>query len=143
MKIQPYTDERLRWDDYENRYYLTEKALIDIGINIRSRLAFNKVSSPEYIINGFFDDITDLIYNYIHKHSANNELQDYLIAHYEEARKVIYRALKTQAKYVLLNGNLTLSVHEDERKAAISPEVTEILNTIITELGASLLYTGV
>ena len=143
MNIQPYTDERLRWDDYENRYYLTEKALINIGIDIRSRLAFNKVSSPEYIINGFLDDLTDLVYNYIHKFSTNNECQDFTIAHCEEARKIIFRALKTQAKYVLLNGNLTLSVHEEERKAAISSEVTEILNTIITELGASLLYTGV
>jgi hypothetical protein len=61
MNIQPYTDERLRWDDYENRYYLTEKALINIGIDIRSRLAFNKVSSPEYIINGFLDFKSNIV----------------------------------------------------------------------------------
>lgn len=143
MKIQPFTDERLTWDDFENRYYLTEKSLQKIGINLRGRLAYNKVSTPDEIIFGFIDDVTDLIYNYIHKHSVNNKLQDDVIAHFEEARKIIFRALVAQAKYVYMNGNLTLSIREEERKNAISPEATEILNTIIPDIGCSLLFTGV
>jgi hypothetical protein len=143
MTIQPYTDERLRWDDYEERYYLTEQALINIGINIRERLAFNKVSSPEYIINGFLGDVTDLVYNFIHKFSANNERQDKIIAYYESARKIIFKALINQAKYVLMVGNLSLSSREEDRKNAISTGTHETLNTVIKEIGISVLYSGV
>lgn len=140
--IQPYSDELMRYDELTNMYYLTEQALILRGIDLRARLSMTNSPSPEYVINGLLETVSELIYNYIHEFSMNNEYQDKIINHIEQARSIVYKALLQQAVYMLKVGNLTLSVDENVRRHAIDTSAISTLSTTITEVGASILYRG-
>ncbi len=139
----PYRDQYLTWDDFEERYFLTEEALKTNGMDIRARASRNKANAPEYVINGFVRVVSNHIYNFIHEHSANNCYQDKIISTIPSMRKIIYKALITQAIFVYKNGDWTLSPNEWERANYISPQARADLNTTITELGRSILYIGV
>lgn len=141
--IQPYSDELMTWNEVDEMYYLTEEALIKRGIPLRSRLALSKASSPEYIINGLLETVSEMIYNYIHDFSANNKAQDCLIATVPSLRKIIYKALIQQAVYVLKVGNLSLSVEDSIRSKSIDMNAVRTLNTVVHELGIPITYTGV
>lgn len=141
--IQPYSDELMTWDDITNQYKLTEKALIRRGLDIRGKLARNKANSPEYVLNGFIDTVSEMIYNYLHQFSANNQAQDRIISGLASLRPILYRALLQQAIYMRRNGQLDISPDENLRKNAIAPQSIQTLNTTIPELGAPITYTGV
>lgn len=141
--IQPYSDELMRYDELTNMYYLTEQALKRRGIDLRTRLAMTNSPSPEYVINGLLETVSELIYNYIHEFSLSNCRQDYIINSFSQARSIVYKALLQQAVYMLKVGNLSLSVDENVRKLAIDNSAKATLNTTITEIGASILYRGV
>ena len=139
----PFNTDTMIFDPVTNQYVLTEEALIRQGIDLRGRLAKTRTSSPEYVINSVVTSVSDMIYSFIHIHSVHNDWQDNFIANNETARAIIERAMTKQAFYLLFNGNLNLSVDDNERNKAISPEAITILNKTIRELGGSLLYTGV
>ena len=139
--IEPYTDEYLKYDEMTGWYYITEKALISRGIDIRSRLAKKKATTPEYVINGLVVLTSEMIYNYVHQFSFDNYKQDYLISHIEELRPIILRALLQQATYILRVGDAYLS--KEDRDKAISPHAINTLNTTIRELGnRPITFTG-
>lgn len=131
--IQPFTDEYLKYDELTGWYYITEKALISRGVDIRTRLARKRAVTPEYVINGLVGLTSEMIYNYIHQFSFDNPRQDYLITHIEELRPIILRALLQQAIYILRVGDAYLS--KEDRDKAISPHAINTLNTTIRELG--------
>lgn len=141
--IQPYSDELMIWDDITNQYKLTENALIMRGLDIRGKLARNKANSPEYVLNGFIDTVSEMIYNYLHQFSANNQAQDRIISGLASLRPILYRALLQQAIYMRRNGQLDINPDENLRKNAIAPQSIQTLNTTIPELGAPITYTGV
>ena len=141
--IQPYSDELMIWDDITNQYKLTEKALIMRGLDIRGKLARNKANSPEYVLNGFIDTVSEMIYNYLHQFSANNQAQDRIISGLASLRPILYRALLQQAIYMRRNGQLDINPDENLRKNAISPQSIQTLNTTVPELGVPITYTGV
>lgn len=141
--IQPYSDELMRYDELTNMYYLTEEALIRRGINLRARLVMTNSPSPEYVINGLLETVSELIYNYIHEFSMDNEYQDKIINHIEQARNIVYKALLQQAVYMLKVGNLSLSIDESVRKLTIDKSARITLNTTITEICRPITYTGV
>lgn len=140
--IEPYTDENLRYDEKTKKYYLTEEALISQGIDIRMRIAEGNSTSPEYIINGFINRITAIIYAYIHKFNIDNKYQDFLITHIPSARDMIFNTLINQAIYTFKNGDLSLSTDENERSKAYDDVALSELNTDLYEIGCSILYTG-
>jgi hypothetical protein len=143
--IQPYSDELMTWNEEDEMYYITEEALIRKGINIRSRLALNKASSPEYVIEGIISDASNDIYGYIGEYSMNNYLQKGLIATVPSLRRKIYRALLEQANYNILQGRLSMSAEADKRtpNIYICTTARQILSETVEELGYSILYTGV
>ena len=141
--IQPYSDELMIWDDITNQYKLTEKALIMRGLDIRGKLARNKANSPEYVLNGFIDTVSEMIYNYLHQFSANNQAQDRIISGLASLRPILYRALLQQAIYMRRNGQLDINPDENLRKNAIAPQSIQTLNTTVPELGVPITYTGV
>lgn len=142
-QIQPYSDELMRYDELTNMYYLTEEALIRRGIALRARLAMTNSPSPEYVINGLLETVSEMIYNYIHSFSTNNECQDVIINHVEQARSIVYKALVQQAVYMLKAGNLSLSVDENIRRNAIDQNAKTTLDTVIRDIGRPITYTGV
>ena len=139
----PFNTETMIFDESSVQYRLTEEALRRQGVDLRSRLSRTRATAPEYIINGVLTTVSDMIYNFIHSYSSHNDFQDGIIANCEGARRIIERAMTKQALYVIANGNLNLSVDDNERSKAMSPEAVSILNTNIREIGSSILYTGV
>lgn len=139
----PFNTDTMFFDEATNQYKLTEQALVRQGIDMRSRLARTHATSPEYIINALLTNVSDMIYDFIHAFNVHNEAQDTIISSLNSARAIIERAMTKQTIYVLYNGNLNMSVEDNMRSKAISPEAVDILNKTIPEIGASILYMGV
>lgn len=140
--ILPYTDDFLTWDDTSQKYYITEKALINEGINIRDRLARNKANSPEYVLNGFIKRVTYVTYAYIHSHNSRTDVQDYLIAICPSLREKIKQALIYQATYMWFNGDLSLSTDKDKRENYMDKIAADVLNEKVPELNNPITYRG-
>ena len=138
----PYVDDYLSFDEISNQYILTERALLDYGIDLRARLAGRKAVSPEAIINGLLTTVSEQIYGFIHEYSLDNARQDVILARSPEVRPYMYRALMQHAIHVLNVGNLTYSVKAEERASAINGIAKQILGQTIPTLGKSILYTG-
>ena len=138
----PYNDDYMQFDEFENQYILTEKALINRGIDLRARLAQRKAITPENVINGLLYTVSDMIYNYICACNDDDLRQKYLIANVPSLRQIIYKAMLYQAQYVLMVGNLSLSVDNDKRIKSIDENAKRILNTVVPELGKPITYSG-
>ena len=141
-KTYPYSDQFMIWDDVTKRYYITEAALMAQGINLRARLGYNITVDATAVINGFTQRVSEVIYNFIHKHSNANRLQDEIIEKNRYARDIIYRALVNQAFYMVKNGDLSLSVDAGIRALAIDENARHALNTELDDLRISILYAG-
>ena len=139
----PFNTDTMIFDDVTGQYILTEQALIRKGTFMRERIAKTRCPSPEYVINGILEDVSDMVYNYIHDFNNDNDRQDYIIANLNSARDIIEKAMTKQAEYVIKEGNLYLSLDENERSKAFSDQAHKILSRTIKEIGTSILYTGV
>lgn len=139
----PFTDDLMRWDESTNRYILTEEALIRNGVDMRARLASGKATSPEYVINGFLNRVSTLIYAYIHKYNVNTEKQDQYIKEIPSLRTIMFNAMTSQAIYMAYNGDLSISPKEDERRAVYDMVAMEELDRYVPELGHPITYAGV
>ena len=102
----------------------------------------NTTVIPDTVIENVVQTASDMIYQYIHMHNIDNQMQDYIIAKVPSARQVIYRAMLYQVMYVCNVGNLYLSKEKADRDAAIDVLAIQILNTTLPEVGRSVLYTG-
>ena len=140
--IEPYNDDYMIFNKVTGRYVLTEQAFIDYGYDIRSQIISGGMTSPEQIIKGFFRTVSDIVYGYIHKFSADNMRQDRFIATLPSLRPIIMQAMLYQAAFVYLNGNLLLSTKPEERERAIDETCIEMLNQTVPEIGTSILYMG-
>lgn len=138
----PYNDEYMVVDELTGHYVLTEAALLSRGIDLRARLSETSTVSPENVINNVLQTASDMIYQFIHDHNFNNQMQDCMILKVPSARQIVYRAMLYQAVYVCTVGNLYLSKDKTERAAAIDVLAQSILNNVMPEVGYSLLYTG-
>ena len=138
----PYDDEYMTFDDMEKQYVLTEKALINHGIDLRARLAQRKAIAPENVISGLLHTVSDMIYNYVCSFNNDDIRRKELIEKIPSLRQVIYKAMLYQAQYLLFVGNLSLSVDTDKRAKAIDENAKRILETTIPELGTPITYAG-
>ena len=139
----PYSDDYLFYDEITGHYVLTEKALIErVGLNLRARMGERSLISPEVAIKSFNTTVSDMIYQFIHRHNIDNSRQDNLIATVPELRRIIQRAMELQAVYVSVQGNLYLSTKPEERAVAIDYLAQSTLGTVVPCLGVSILYTG-
>lgn len=138
----PYNDEYMVVDKLTGHYVLTEAALLSRGIDLRARLSETSTVSPDNVIDNIVQTASDMIYQFIHMHNADNQTQDKLILTVPSMRPFIYRAMLYQAVYVCNVGNLYLSKDKTERAAAIDELAKSILNNTLPELGVSILYLG-
>ena len=136
MVKHPYSDDLMIFDERGNRYILTEKALEREGIFLRARLSRSALIDAPSVINGFVKTISTHTYNYLHQYAHNIAQQDMCIALTPAMRDVIYRAMIEQAKYVIMNGDMSLSPDPAEARRFYSPIAAEILiNSGITFIG--------
>ena len=119
--------ETMKFNELTEMYELTEEALTNSGVNLRARLATNKVATPEYIIKEFLQTISEMIYGYIYDNSLNvvSKIDSNTIT-----RQLFERALIKQAIYVLSVGNLSLSVDENKRAIAVDVVAKSLLKMI-------------
>lgn len=141
--IQPYTDDHMAWDDDQEMYILREQAMIEKGIDIRSRLNKLNTIAPENVLNNIFQTVADQIYGFIHQHSQDNKKQDFIIATVPSVRKILQKAMVQQCTYYLEKGNLARSVDKEVRAIAIDQLAKDTLNKEIKELGVPITYIGV
>lgn len=135
--IQPYSDEYMTFDVSTNRYILTEKDVLDtVGINLSVR------SKSEEAKRAYLRLASMQIYNYIHSHNINNELQDFIISHTETGRKIIKEAMEMQVLLFASSGNLSILPDENMRKLSIDMNAIAVLERFIPEIGTTILYTG-
>lgn len=138
----PYNDEYMTFDCARGQYVLTEKALTENGIDLRADLSATSAVTPEAVVFMVVKTASDMIYGYIHKFSADNDLQDRLIATHPPLRRIIFEAMLYQAVYIRRVGNLYLSTDDNERKKAIDELAKGWLERTVPGLGTSILYTG-
>ena len=144
QNLYPYSDDLMIYDEGTNKYYITEQALVQSGIDVRYRLAAGKCSNPDIVLQNFLRRVSFVIYNFIHRYSLYNSRQDNLIAQVPELRPILYEALTSQAQYMWTNGDLTMSTAERKRAMAIDIQAQDVLNTALRSLGnRSILYNGV
>ena len=135
--MYPLTDDFMIFDNETQRYILTEKDVnINLGINILERL-----KNPN-TLKAILKQVSNQIYMFIHKHSNNNDLQDYVISHTEKGRKIIKEAMEQQLIYYLAVGDLSKSTDEKKRALAIDMVAQETLMQTIPEIRTSICYTG-
>lgn len=143
-QARPYSDDFLFFNKHSGHYELTEKALVErVGVNLRARMAETATINPETAIYSFIRTVSDMIYQFIHEHNANNAKQDSLIATVPELRQIIQKAMEYQAVYVLNVGNLYLSAKPEERAVAIDYLAQSILCNVVPCLGISIIYGGI
>ena len=139
----PYDDGYMVFDKDTNRYILTEAYLKDkMGINLESSIKEQSGASASILIQRFCEEASDDVYDYIHQFSANNARQDYWIATIPSLRAIIQKAMDKQLMYSRLNGILGYSSNKDVQAQRICPKAIDVLNTVVPELGVSILYTG-
>lgn len=133
----PLSDKYVRYDYDTHRYVLTEADLFDnFNENLSEKFKDNKDIDP------FLENISREIYNYIHKYSTEENLQDFIIAQTESGRKIIRQAMESQAIYEIRNGNLLYSANKDERELAFCPEIQDLLTKTLPEIGTPIVYCG-
>lgn len=139
---KPYDDDFMRFDKITHQYVLTEAALISKGIDIRARMAATATVSPENVIQTLVETVSDMIYQYIHDQSMDNDTQDWMIAHNPRLRLLIQRAMLAQAVHVINLGNLYLSSRAEDRENAINTVAKSLLDNVISCAGTSITYRG-
>lgn len=139
----PLTDALMQFDEESGRYVLTEEALVQNGTDLRARLSYTNTPNITGIIRRHLDRVSDVIYDYIHSYSVHNINQDRYIAKIPTLRRYIYKAMLAQSEYMLLNGDLTQSPDPRDRANAIDYNAKAVLETVVPELGRSILYMGV
>lgn len=136
----PFSDNYMIFKD--GRYQLTEESLIQMGIDLRARLAASKAVAPEYTINMILETVTDTVYEYIHKFNSDTNAQDRIIATYPSARKIIKKALEHQAYYLISLGDQALTLDDNKIRHMVSPHAKNTLERTIPELGVPIVYIG-
>lgn len=142
MRIIPYSDDHMTWDEEWRRYILTESGLRAHGVNLRPMLEAGLAEDTTLDIAEFCRIVSDLIYNHIHKYSMNNMRQDAWIASYSQARQIIERAMVRQAQYMVAKGNLSQSIDASVRELDIDKSAAAVLDTVLPEIGVALTYAG-
>lgn len=140
--FKPYDDDFMRFDKITHQYVLTEAALLSKGIDIRARMSATATVSPENVIQTLVETVSDMIYQYIHDQSMDNDAQDWVIAHNPRLRLLMQRAMLAQAVHVINLGNLYLSSRVEDRENAINTVAKSLLDNVISCAGTSITYRG-
>lgn len=134
----PYSDEYMTFDKLSGHYILTEAAQVAYGTDIRARLSYNRTADPGSVIRRHLLRVSEVIYNYLHKFSADNQSQDELIACVPSLRSVIFHAMINQSEYMLMNGDWSRSADVARRPFAVDETAKEYLDTVVPELGVPI-----
>lgn len=135
----PLSDQYMYYNFATHRYILTPKDVRDeMGVDLQAELRTDDVHQ----LQAFLRQISNMVYNYLHKFQKHTELQDFVIAKTEGGRNIIKRAMEQQALYVAMNGDLSRSLDRNERELAIDEQCKAILDELCPPLSVPLTYAG-
>jgi hypothetical protein len=139
----PYNDEYMTFDEQRNQYVLTQKFVFEqIGIDLCEQANERNAVSSNAMAQRFLRTVSNAVYNYIHKHNADNQMQDFIIAKCPSMRNIIQEAMAAQLLYMRMNGALDYVADETKQGLYVCPACVAELERTIPELGYSILYTG-
>lgn len=139
----PYSDEYMVFDESTRRYILTDQCAIDrLGLDLASNVNDRNAANEQAALKRVFRQVSNAVYNYIHKFNVRTDLQDIIIAKVPSARSIIQEALEEQLLYMALKGDLSRSTDKEKRALAMDENTKAVLERVLPELGVCILYTG-
>lgn len=123
------------YDELTGRYRLTKEYAYELDSDI-----VNELKDPNDI-NTLLEEVADDVYEYVHKFNLANDLQDKILSHTEGGRKVLLLAMRKQLLYVCGVGDVSLFL-DDKREYVVSDKAIKELESVIPEIGTTILYSG-
>ena len=150
--INPYSDEAMRYDYDSHMYILTQQCVLaELNTNLQEVLNPTGAANAGENANATLRQISEVVYSQMYDASCDNDIQEWLAAKAQSARKIIKDALKQQVLYFLFNGEVSQCSGVDIKKGRkmqdlsnriLSPNARRILEKNLKETGKSLLYSG-
>lgn len=150
--INPYNDEAMRYDFDNHMYVLTQQCVLkELNTNLQEVLNPTGAANVGENANATLRQISEVVYSQMYDASCDNDIQEWLAAKAQSARKIIKDALKQQVLYFLFNGEVSQCSGVDIKKGRkmqdlsnriLSPNARRILEKNLKETGKSLLYSG-
>ena len=150
--INPYSDEAMRYDYDSHMYILTQQCVLaELNTNLQEVLNPTGAANAGENANATLRQISEVVYSQMYDASCDNDIQEWLAAKAQSARKIIKDALKQQVLYFLFNGEVSQCSGVDIKKGRkmqdfsnriLSPNALRILERNLKETGKSLLYSG-
>lgn len=150
--INPYSDEAMRYDYDSHMYVLTAECVLkELNTNLQEVLNPTGAANVGENANATLRQISEVVYSQMYDASCDNDIQEWLAAKAQSARKIIKDALKQQVLYFLFNGEVSQCSGVDIKKGRkmqdlsnriLSPNARRILEKNLKETGKSLLYSG-
>ena len=115
------------FDDFAEQWLLTPEACQQFA-SVNLEVEMKDEEYPEIATKNFLRKVSDLVYMYIHDFAFDNAYQDYVIANYDEARKLVTRAMVCVVQYARKVGLLVWSTDENELSKIIPVDAKSLLN---------------
>ncbi len=151
----PFDDEIMRYDYQKHRYVLTEHGVLtELGENLDVLLNSTGDANPSTLAERILKRVSQTVYLYIYRDSANEQWLEYILAKYPPLRERVKEMLQAQLLYMLENGDIGLysgvniakgqamEIESLRGRARIAPEVEDLALQDIPGLGYCLKYVG-
>lgn len=151
----PFDDGSMIYDYNVHRYILTESGVeTELGEDLKLILNATGDANPSSLAERFLRRVSQTVYMYIYRDSANEEWLEYILAVHPSLRAVVKEMLQAQLMYMLMNGDIGLfsgvnvakgqlmDINALRDRARIAPEVEDLALRTIPQLGYCLKYAG-
>lgn len=134
--------EYITYDEFTKQWLLTKAAALRFAV-IDMDEELKDEAYPEFQCDAILRQVSDLCYMYIHDFAMDTDFQDFVIANFEEARDVMFRAMLAQLKYMRENGDFTRSTDDKKREKYLDEAAKSFFNRpLACYRGKPLTYCG-
>lgn len=106
---EPYSDEDMIYDKSTRRYILTEDFVLNKGINLSLELNTDGAPDASSVARETLKRVSLLVYSNIYNYGRDIKTKEYLLACNPELRQPIRDAMLERLKYMIHNGDLSIS----------------------------------
>lgn len=151
----PCDDDFMIYDCATHRYVLTQDGVItELGISLNETLNMSGDANPSTLAERILRRVSQTVYMYIYRDSANEEWLEYILAKHPPLRSAIKEMLQAQLLYMLENGDTgsysgvnvskgqAMDIESLRGRARVAPEVEDLAYRTIPGLGYCLKYAG-
>lgn len=151
----PFDDDSMIYDYNAHRYVLTVKGVLtELGEDLDLILNPTGDGNPSTLASRVLKRVSQTVYSYIYRDSANEEWLEYILAKYPPLRATVKEMLQAQLLYMLANGDIGLysgvnvgkgqamNIEDLRGRARVAVEVEDLGLRTIAGLGYCLKYVG-